>query len=51
MPVTVSIPTILRTHTNGAKRVEGGSGTTLATLIDDLESGNPRLKERLVAPG
>ncbi|KAF0967155.1 MULTISPECIES: MoaD/ThiS family protein [Gordonia] len=50
MPVTVSIPTILRTHTNGAKRVEG-SGTTLAALIDDLESGNPGLKERLVADG
>ncbi|GAB86990.1 MoaD/ThiS family protein [Gordonia rubripertincta] len=50
MPVTVSIPTILRTHTGGAKRVEG-SGTTLAALIDDLESGNPGLKERLVADG
>ncbi|GAA13472.1 molybdopterin synthase sulfur carrier subunit [Gordonia sp. CNJ-863] len=49
MPVTVSIPTILRTHTGGAKRVEG-SGATLAALIDDLESGNPGLKERLVAP-
>ncbi|MDS1116239.1 MoaD/ThiS family protein [Gordonia westfalica] len=50
MPVTVSIPTILRTHTDGAKRVEG-SGATLAALIDDLESGNPGLKERLVADG
>ncbi|TYQ10091.1 UNVERIFIED_ORG: molybdopterin converting factor small subunit [Gordonia westfalica J30] len=50
MPVTVSIPTILRTHTGGAKRVEG-AGTTLAALIDDLESGNPGLKERLVADG
>ncbi|GAC01924.1 MULTISPECIES: MoaD/ThiS family protein [Gordonia] len=50
MPVTVSIPTILRTHTGGAKRVEG-SGTTLSALIDDLESGNPGLKERLVADG
>ncbi|WP_168699134.1 MoaD/ThiS family protein [Gordonia paraffinivorans] len=50
MPVTVSIPTILRTHTGGAKRVEG-SGETLAALIDDLESSNPGLKERLVADG
>ena len=50
MPVTVSIPTILRTHTGGAKRVEG-SGTPLSALIDDLESGNPGLKERLVADG
>ncbi|MBD0864024.1 MoaD/ThiS family protein [Gordonia sp. zg691] len=48
MSVTVSIPTILRTHTGGAKRVEG-AGSTLAALIDDLESGNPGLKERLVA--
>lgn len=50
MSVTVSIPTILRTHTGGAKRVEG-SGETLAALIDDLESSNPGLKERLVADG
>ncbi|MFE0751457.1 MoaD/ThiS family protein [Gordonia sp. NPDC058843] len=49
MSVTVSIPTILRTHTGGEKRVEG-SGSTLAALIDDLESGNAGLKERLVAP-
>lgn len=50
MSVIVSIPTILRTHTGGAKRVEG-SGETLAALIDDLESSNPGLKERLVADG
>ena len=49
MSVTVSIPTILRTHTGGEKRVEG-SGSTLAALIDDLDSGNAGLKERLVAP-
>ena len=49
MSVTVSIPTILRTHTGGEKRVEG-SGSTLAALIDDLETGNAGLKERLVAP-
>ncbi|MDL9938775.1 MoaD/ThiS family protein [Gordonia sp. ABSL1-1] len=50
MPVTVSIPTILRTHTDGAKRVDG-DGATLAELIDNLDSVNPGLKERLVADG
>ena len=48
MTVTVSIPTILRTHTGGEKRVEG-SGSTLSELIDHLETANPGLKERLVA--
>lgn len=48
MTVTVSIPTILRTHTGGEKRVEG-SGATLSELIDDLEAANPGIKERLVA--
>ncbi len=48
MTVTVSIPTILRTHTGGEKRVEG-SGSTLSELIDNLETANPGLRERLVA--
>lgn len=50
MAVTVSIPTILRPHTGGEKRVES-SGATLAELIDTLESANPGLKERLVDAG
>ncbi|MGV9714084.1 MoaD/ThiS family protein [Gordonia sp. NPDC003424] len=50
MAVTVSIPTILRTHTGGEKRVEAG-GATLAEVIDSLESANPGIKERLVADG
>ncbi len=50
MAVTVSIPTILRTHTGGLKRVEA-SGATLAEVIDSLESANPGIKERLVADG
>ncbi|MFW0796491.1 MoaD/ThiS family protein [Gordonia sp. CPCC 205515] len=50
MPVTVSIPTILRPHTGGEKRVEA-SGATLSEVIDSLESGNPGIKERLVADG
>ncbi|GGM41073.1 molybdopterin synthase sulfur carrier subunit [Longimycelium tulufanense] len=50
MAVTVSIPTILRTHTGGEKSVEA-SGTTLAELIDDLESRHSGLKDRLVKNG
>ncbi|WP_049977939.1 MoaD/ThiS family protein, partial [Streptomyces wadayamensis] len=41
------IPTILRTYTDGAKTVEGG-GTTLAELIDDLETRHAGIKERIV---
>ncbi|WP_127783554.1 MoaD/ThiS family protein [Rhodococcus sp. X156] len=47
MAVTVSVPTILRTHTDGQKSVEA-SGATLAELIDDLEAKHNGIKERLV---
>lgn len=47
MAIEVRIPTILRTYTDGAKSVEG-SGSTLAGLIDDLESRHTGLAERLV---
>ena len=47
MAVEVRIPTILRTFTGGAKTVQG-DGDTLSALIDDIESRNPGLKERLV---
>ncbi|HET8641050.1 MAG TPA: MoaD/ThiS family protein [Pseudonocardiaceae bacterium] len=50
MAVTVSIPTILRTHTGGAKSVEA-SGTNLAELIDNLDSSHSGLKARLVTDG
>ncbi|HEY8373315.1 MAG TPA: MoaD/ThiS family protein [Pseudonocardiaceae bacterium] len=50
MAVTVSIPTILRTHTGGAKNVEA-EGSTLAELIDDLESRHAGIKARLVKDG
>ncbi|MGW1743416.1 MoaD/ThiS family protein [Nocardia sp. NPDC001965] len=50
MPVTVSIPTIMRTHTGGEKRVEA-QGSTLAAVIDDLESNHPGLAERLLNEG
>lgn len=47
MAIEVRIPTILRTHTGGAKTVEG-KGETLATLLDDLESRHSGLRDRLV---
>ncbi|HEV3358359.1 MAG TPA: MoaD/ThiS family protein [Pseudonocardiaceae bacterium] len=50
MAVTVSIPTILRTHTGGEKSVEV-SGNTLAEVIDSLEAGHAGLKARLVKEG
>ena len=50
MAVTVSIPTILRTHTGGAKSVEA-SGSTLAELIDNLEHEHNGLKARLITNG
>ena len=50
MAVTVSIPTILRPHTGGEKRVEA-TGSSLAEVIDNLESANPGLRDRLVADG
>jgi MoaD family protein len=50
MAIEVRIPTILRTHTGGAKTVEG-TGETLQQLIDDLETRYAGLKERLVENG
>jgi molybdopterin synthase sulfur carrier subunit len=50
MAVTVSIPTILRTHTGGEKSVEV-SGNTLAEVIDSLEADHAGLKARLVKEG
>ena len=47
MPVQVSIPTILRQYTGGAKAVDGAGGT-LAELFEDLEGRHPGLRERLV---
>jgi molybdopterin converting factor small subunit len=50
MAVTVSIPTILRTHTGGEKSVQV-SGVTLAEVIDSLEADHAGLKARLVKEG
>ncbi|MEY9858768.1 molybdopterin synthase sulfur carrier subunit [Catenulispora sp. GAS73] len=50
MSVNVSIPTILRTYTDGAKRVEA-EGSTLADLITDLDARHPGLGDRLLDAG
>lgn len=50
MSVSVRIPTILRTYTGGEKAVTA-DGANLAALIDDLEAGNPGIKDRLVDSG
>ena len=47
MSVSVSIPTILRTHTGGEKRVNA-TGDTLQAIIADLESNYSGITERIV---
>jgi sulfur-carrier protein len=47
MAIAVRIPTILRNYTGGEKQVEG-SGSSLGSLIDDLDAKHPGLKGRLV---
>ena len=50
MTVSVSIPTILRTHTGGEKRVSA-DGATLAAVLSDLDSNYAGISERLVDGG
>ena len=47
MAIEVRIPTILRSYTGGEKAV-AAAGSTLAELVDDLESNHPGIKERLL---
>ena len=47
MAIEVRIPTILRSHTGGAKSVEG-AGDTLADLLADLDSRYAGLRGRLI---
>jgi MoaD family protein len=47
MAIDVRIPTIMRPYTGGERAVEG-TGSTVAELIDDLESRHAGLRERLV---
>jgi molybdopterin synthase sulfur carrier subunit len=46
MPIQVRIPTPLRKLTGGAESV-AASGTTIAAIVQDLESRHPGLKERI----
>ena len=50
MAVTVSIPTILRTHTGGEKRVSA-TGATLGAVISDLEANYSGISDRLMDDG
>lgn len=50
MSVEVSIPTILRSHTGGDKRVTA-DGATLQAVIADLEANYSGISERLVDNG
>lgn len=50
MAVTVSVPTILRTHTGGEKSVQA-QGATVAEVIDDLDARHPGFAGRLVNDG
>jgi molybdopterin synthase sulfur carrier subunit len=49
MTVTVSVPTILRGHTGGEKRVTA-TGDTLQAVITDLEANYSGITDRLVDP-
>ncbi len=50
MSVEVSIPTILRSHTGGEKRVSA-NGETLQAVIADLEANYSGISERLMDNG
>lgn len=50
MSVTVSVPTILRQHTSGEKRVTA-NGATLGEVISDLEANYSGISGRLVDDG
>ncbi len=47
MSVSVRIPTILRTYTNGDSEVSA-DGVTLAAVLDSLEQSYPGIKGRIV---
>jgi len=47
MSVSVRIPTILRTYTDGASEVDAAGGT-LAEVIDSLDASYPGIKGRIL---
>jgi molybdopterin synthase sulfur carrier subunit len=50
MSVSVRIPTILRTYTDGAAEVtvEPGDGATLQSVLDALEAHHPGIRARVL---
>ncbi|MDP9405214.1 MAG: MoaD/ThiS family protein [Actinomycetota bacterium] len=47
MAIEVRVPTVLRKHTGGERKVTG-AGATLRELVDDLETRNAGLRAALV---
>ena len=47
MPVSVRVPTILRTYTDGASEVSA-EGATLAEVLDDLDARYAGIKGRIL---
>ena len=47
MSVSVRIPTILRTYTDGASEVAADGGT-LAEVLDSLEANHPGIRSRIL---
>ena len=47
MSVSVRIPTILRTYTDGSSEVSAG-GATLAEVLDDLEAHHTGIRARIL---
>ena len=48
MSVSVRIPTILRTYTGGESEVARRAATTLAAVLDDLDSNYSGIKGRIL---
>ncbi len=47
MSISVRVPTILRTYTDGASEVSA-SGDTLAAVLDDLDASYAGIKSRIL---
>ena len=47
MSVQVRVPTVLRSYTGGAKEV-AADGSTVAEVLDALDSAHPGIRERVV---
>lgn len=47
MSIEVRVPTVLRTHTGGEKKVSG-TGSSLRALFDDLDARYPGLRAAVI---